>query len=907
MSERALTINLRLAKESAQAQLDSFTGDVARANAKIAADATAAAKAEAEGVERGQAKATEARKGAADRAKALARGVASETMAADSEAYGKLKEHHSAAAASAESLGSRAKAAAAGAAGGFAAMGTAGVGAITQMITALPGLLAGMGQLKAAATAYSDAMKAAAQAQQERTKGVLDRFEGYAHLAGLEGATVDTQYVVRKAQQAARVGMKTDELVAAQDAFYASGNQYIGAGAGKKLSRSEADQLTEGASSLALAKGLDPKTVLGLAGKLVGMKDWQKQYGDRADLEILAELKRVLEVNASGSGDDNQLAQETAKLAASSLNDDKMKGVFQKPTDVAKLVSVLTEGFPEGQAEAGNALLRTLGGFDKKKGGKLLSEAGVGRQDDTFTRLRKLATTLQAKAKAGPPGTTIQDVIRENVDDELGGRALAVAVNQGVFGGLFAARDQTVADNAGTGVAPAEIDRFQQSQRGRQRLTDASKVLGQTRRGARTVRQEQLRQGVEADMEHSGTWDRPGMILARRFVQTVTLGLYDPKEREIMGRQVDKLRAMMPESLRRKYENVQIPEDPNEFNDLLGRMMADLQSVGVDPETGARPDPASPEAGALRLKGFKAQGVRNPTMDLGRRATTKPPTPAPVKTSMTEPSGFGWRSALAGTLMGALPARPKPPGEFVGPPEPGVGTFTGAALESYRWSRGIDDLIARTSPPPAPPRPSPGDLSLPAFRKPALPQLSIPRIGKPGPAALGPGLAGLSKAGRARVAKARARRAAEDLGHFGRRPKPPLPSLAINMRSPLKGPSAAELGVRAARDADRVPSAADRWLAENRGKKRTPSAADMWLDAHRGEERAPSKADEWIANNRKAEAAAKGGDSSSTDKLLAEQNRILSSIDKKATPPPPPRPATMMKYPFGYIYPSIRR
>lgn len=418
------------------------------------------------------------------------RGAIAETTRAQRDASGRMRDEHgrftSEGAAGFRSMATSARAS-------FLDIGAA-VGVASLAIRGLKDLLDGV----------RDAADRAGQKSRELSQGFSSQREQLAELASLKGQTADTRFTLDFAAFNRRTGLTAAESVGAQTAFMNTAAQYIGQGPGK-IDQGQADQLMEQASKLALARQIDPRTVLELAGRQLGQRDYSR-FGAQAPQTALADLNQQLAVLSSGSGENAQLVRETAKLSASSLSEDALRGVFTSGTDVASMISVLTEGFPEGQAEAGGAALRGIRGFDKRQGA-FLRGAGVTPETDVFTALERIRTAAEAEATAGPAGTKVQDILKKHFEDELSARALSVLVNRGVSGGLFGARADVAGANQGPGPALEQIAGYQASERGQQRLAEADVASANLETAAQNSRLTILRTQAIASLRRQGGID----------------------------------------------------------------------------------------------------------------------------------------------------------------------------------------------------------------------------------------------------------------------------------------------------------------------------------------------------------------------------------------------------------------
>jgi hypothetical protein len=471
----------------------------------------------------------------------------------------------------------------------YKAQGDAGKSAFDKLRTSAESLFAGQGAGFAVASAsfsklielvgaYGAAVTAAEAKRQKLTTQFTGQREDLAAVAKLMGRTADDQFTLEMGRFNKRTGFKPDEGRRFLESLYNEGAAYKGV----KISEKEFGQLGEQAGQMALARGVDPSAVANMVGKQLGFKDYSK-FGEQASEEVLGDTARALSILSAGSGSESQLIEEVNKLSAGMLSEDETRGVFHDNKDVAKYVSILASGFPQEQAQAGAAGIRSLRGFDKTKGGKFLKAAGVTPEDDPFEAIRKVGDYATEQAKLGPAGTTAQDVLTENFEDSLGARAIAMSYNIGVAGGQYAQREAVAAAEGGPAKALAANAAFLKSDRGLAREADADLTLAELEQGQKNAKVDILRKQAIADMTRSGELDAPGEKVQDFLAGTLSFGaIGDAEKRRIDKRALDKLRSRTPAGVLPPGQDL-LAADPAIWEEQMRDSIQALEGVGLDP------------------------------------------------------------------------------------------------------------------------------------------------------------------------------------------------------------------------------------------------------------------------------------------------------------------------------------
>lgn len=549
---RQLKIEIELDRSKAKEQSEQFKEDQKKLGAELLTDAQKQERAQQDMATR----TSQVRKRAALDSKSTAvAAIEAETAAARSS--------FNAIAGAATAAGKQGKASFADMAIGIGALGTAA----TAVIATVRGL----------ATEIDKAGKKS----REMAAGFVGKRESLAELASLKGQQADNKFTIDQAEFNKRTGLTHEESVRGQTEFMNTAAQHIGDDPGK-VSQTIADKMMEGAAKIALGRQIDPGVVMGLAGKMLGAKDYSKM-GDQASDTLLGDLNQNLAVLSGGSGDNAQLVSETSKLMASSQNEDETKGVFKDTKDVSKLISVMTEGFPMGQAEAGQALLRGIRGFNKEQK-TFLKEAGVTLEDTPFDAIEKIGKLAQAKAAKGKPGTKVQDVIKGVFPDELENRAISVAINTGVSGGAFANREAVAQANAGPAPALAQVADYEASERGQQRMADAGAELEMAKQGAKNSQLNILRKQALAKLIRDKAINTNATNINDYLNQKASFGMIGEAEQKRIDDEAQRMaNARAPVGTEPGPLSDLLNFSPTAREEDLNRRMERVRAAGGDP------------------------------------------------------------------------------------------------------------------------------------------------------------------------------------------------------------------------------------------------------------------------------------------------------------------------------------
>lgn len=652
-----------------------------------------------------------------------------------------------------------------------------GLELFTALSTGFTAVQSAIGQASALLGGFSKAIDDAASKSAKLGSDFNARRETLGQLAALKGEKPDNAFVLKQAQFAARTGLRPEEATAVQTAYLNAAAQFVGEdltpeetgryqaisakpkerrteaeaadlaglhGKAKQLSKTQSERLQAQVGNYAAAKGLDPATVADLAGRAIGFKDYN-QFPKAAEA-VMADLNASMSLISSGGGMEAQVGSEAVKLAGSSVSEDATRGIFKSIKDAAKLVSVLTESFKEGQAEAGQAALRGLRGFEKKKGGAFIKAAGVGLTDDPFLAIKKVGEHAEKMAAKGPAGTTSADVIRENFDDELAARAITSLYNQGEKAGLFKAREQVAQENATPDKAQRIIDEYKVSERGVSRTRDAQQLLVEAERGAKTSKIDILRKEALTQLTKSGLIDTTDANIKKYIAEKASFGVLGDVDRQRIDERVGGILA--ERSGKRGQKRAALPFRTEDREDLFNQQIQAIEKTGRSAITDRALPPPLPEPAPLQ----KAEGVRPALAQLAPLPPVAPdqavgiapipkgarPVPgvAPVKAEGGAPpflaapgplrvdaGEVGIPPAAIGRPMLDVPALPDLAGVFAGPslaslagPQVGgpgadpaafAAAIAAALLPGLEPLKSIDQKVTPRPPKPAAPNPRP--------------------------------------------------------------------------------------------------------------------------------------------------------------------------------------------------------
>lgn len=418
-----------------------------------------------------------------------------------------------------------------------AAAGKSGAAGFDLMAAGAGIALVGFQALTAAARALGQGIDEAARKQDQLVKGFASERDKLRELAALEGKTLDNQYVIdfAKFQQATRSTF--EEARAYRTEYLNSGAQFVG----KTISEGESGQVQEQTASLAIARGLDPRIMGDLVGTLLGTKNWQQQFGDQASEQITGTAYQMLQGISRGRGDNPVLLKNVTSLMAQTLNEDKLKGIFQDPRDIVALASTMAESKPEEAEVFGRNAIKFARDFGDKKIGPLLQKAGVTPRTGFEQAYEQIGAVILAEAKAAPEGTSIQDVVARYAPDERMKVAVSTIINRGIGpGGTFADRRAFMAQ-FGPDQAMRDVATFQASETGLAREAEAGQRVSEAKRGAKFSPMDILRTQAATELADEGKIDTTQAEVQGFLLKGMSFGLIPDARKIEINRRVGQI------------------------------------------------------------------------------------------------------------------------------------------------------------------------------------------------------------------------------------------------------------------------------------------------------------------------------------------------------------------------------
>lgn len=392
-----------------------------------------------------------------------------------------------------------------------------------------------MSMIKQVLTEVGQALRDAEARSRRLAGGFGEQREAVAHLAGLEGRKPDNEYVLDLARRNARTGLTPQEALAAGESFFNSAAQFKG----RTISNAEFDQFREQQERLAVSRSVEADVLADMSGRQLGTTDFRR-FGANASEMALAGVNQKIAILEAGGGNVSQLGRETVKLEAATANEEALRGQLRPGVDAAKIISIMAEGMSEGQAVAAASGMRALRGVgEKDKQAPLLNEAGVTLEDSVFSALEKLTPVLEARARAGKPGTSIQDVLTQNIPDVEAARAISIMINKGVSGGAFAARDVVATQNAGPESVMNLMNAADLFPNVRERRAAQNEILAELEVGGKGTELEVERRNARAQLIRGGLIDTPTTNLTDKIVDTLSAGLFSDREQRRVNAQTE--------------------------------------------------------------------------------------------------------------------------------------------------------------------------------------------------------------------------------------------------------------------------------------------------------------------------------------------------------------------------------
>lgn len=434
--------------------------------------------------------------------------------------------------------------------------------------------------------AVGDGFQEASRLSKQTADEFIRQRDALREIAMLQGGQANTSLTLDAAAFSRKTGLSIAEGNRFRTEFLNTGAQFLD----KNISAKEGEQLQQQAAALAAAKGLDPGIMGDAVGNLLGFRDY-RQFGDQASETVLGDVYKVMQGLGRGRGSNAVLMRNATSLMAQALNEDELKGVFQRPEDVVALISTMAESKP-GQAEVfGRAALKALRGFDRKQG-DLLGRAGVTADTGFRDAAERVGKTITDEAHAEK--IPVQDVIARYFSDERERVAMATLINKGIGPGGAIADRLSFMEQFGAEGALEDIARFQSDAEGAgpDRIAKAAMEEARLRRGADRAKFETLRTQAEARLLERGEIDT-SLTNAADFVldkasPDVQLGLASGQRERRIRRE---MAAMLNERGRRAGLGLGLTgpgmiyagETDEGGVDRLNRAMGQIEAAGGNP------------------------------------------------------------------------------------------------------------------------------------------------------------------------------------------------------------------------------------------------------------------------------------------------------------------------------------
>lgn len=416
----------------------------------------------------------------------------------------------------------------------------------------------------------------------ERSKRLTSQFgderDQLRELATLMGRTADSKFAIEMARFGAKTGMTSGERTGFLTEFMNAGAQFEG----KTIAGGEFRQFAEQAAALSLAKGIRPEQAGDVAGGILGLTNFDK-FGGQASEQALAQMNMTLATLGRGKGDNAVLARQFSMLASASLSEDKLQGAFQRPEEVAAVISVAAEKSAPQAAELAKMAGRGLRDFDNP----LIKRSGVTPTDSfiqAFTKINaQVSQEVQAR-QAKTPGFKVEDLLRENIKDEGTIDAFNVFLNKGVAGGGFADRLAFAQQNAGVDVAGGVLQDFFGTDTGRRRLRQQELAASQAAQGAKRSQLDLVRLEAARGLIDRGELNTNASGIKDYLIDATSFRLLGSAEQLRIDEETQRLlMARSPAGTKAAPFSDMFNVTPLAREDDLMRRMARITEAGGDP------------------------------------------------------------------------------------------------------------------------------------------------------------------------------------------------------------------------------------------------------------------------------------------------------------------------------------
>lgn len=269
------------------------------------------------------------------------------------------------------------------------------------------------------------------------TRELIELRDRGREVATIMGRDPDIKFTREQLEFAAETGQRPDEAQTFRSAFRGAAQQYADRFAVGQFEAFEVD-----AAKLATAKRVAPDQAARLSGITAG-----KLGQGATSRQALTMLAQAFEVLEGGSGEIPVLAGQLGEIAASAVGPGMQ---YKSLRDAAIAVRVQAEANP--QEARTNVIGMRQGILDMTP--EQRKRLGI----DLTTPEEQIARILDARQRAS--GLTMDEFLKDTgFTDVRAARGWAIAINQGVRGGIYAAGNRT-ADQFNLGKYQSRVDRF---------------------------------------------------------------------------------------------------------------------------------------------------------------------------------------------------------------------------------------------------------------------------------------------------------------------------------------------------------------------------------------------------------------------------------------------------------------
>lgn len=427
-----------------------------------------------------------------------------------------------------------------------------------------------------------DAVNRAGEKSRELAARFSGQRESLGELADLMGRPADNQFTLDIAKYNAATGFTPEEGRKSLTALYNAGAQYKG----RNISDKEFDEYAIQQGKLALVLKMGEEQVGDVAGSMLGFTNFQEKFGDQASEQALAMTHRALKIMQSGQGAGPVMARQFKMLAAGALSEDKLKGMFTDPDDVAITASIGAEKHDALSAELGLIAGRAL--RDPRPAAQaFFKEMGIDKTTKFLDAWEIMGPKVVEMARKRGGGTTTRDIFTEKGFSVAEVEAMSVFANKA---DLIAVRRAEGAKYKGTGPSLAANAEYDASERGMLRRRTAETVLAETEEGAENSKLQILRQEAMTNLIKRREINRGSLLnAAGDALPFSAVGTREQAQIDEESQRILRMRGGTGGGWA-DYLNV----TPLAREQDLNRQIDELKARGINPLTGEK-DPANAE------------------------------------------------------------------------------------------------------------------------------------------------------------------------------------------------------------------------------------------------------------------------------------------------------------------------